>query len=251
MGFARWYNAQKVTVQAAAVAGVVAITGGLITGVFSVVDTELTKTSVQISTSASTPTLTKPESTAVASSSATATATSSATATATAGQSASTQASRPPSSASPTPVTISTPLTAAQIEQDAIGLTEKNGSTVAAARCSPTSVQQYADGSTQADCDLTFSNNVVLRASVTVYSNGSRTYDAKYQENLTAADVENIMAGQPTAGGWAVVSAVCYQSTLKKEPNGSTQVECVLTLANNTSYETTVTYNGVSDPTWP
>ncbi len=126
-----------------------------------------------------------------------------------------------------------------------------NGSTVTTAHCSPGSVQLFADGSTQADCDLTFSNNVVLRASVTVYSNGSTTWNGKYQENLTAADFEKVLAGRQTAGGWAVISATCYQSTLQKDPDGSTQVECLLTLGNNTSYETTVTYNGISAPTWP
>ena len=132
-----------------------------------------------------------------------------------------------------------------------MGLRAENGSTVTVARCSQGSVQQYAGGSTQAECDLTFSNNVILRASVTVYSGGSRNYDGQYQENLTAADVEKIMAGQKTASGWTVISATCYQSTLQKESNGSTQVECILTLANNTSYQTTVTYNGISPPTWP
>lgn len=243
MGFAHWYNAQKVTVQAAVIGGVVAIAGGLITGVFSIVNTELAKPSASAAVLAPTP-----KSTALVSAPAPS---SSSAAIASAGRSASAQISPPPSSPSSTPITTPTPLTAAQIEQDAVGLTAKNGSTVTVAYCRPGSVQLYADGSTQADCDLTFSNNVVLRASVTVYSDGSRTYDGKYQENLTAADVEKIMAGQQTAGGWAVVSATCYQSTLQKESNGSTQVECVLTLANNTSSQTTVTYNGISPPTWP
>jgi hypothetical protein len=127
----------------------------------------------------------------------------------------------------------------------------ENGSTVMDAHCSPGSVEQYADGSMQAECDLKFSNNVILRASVTVCRNGSANYDGQYQENLTAADVEKIMAGQKTASGWAVISATCYQSTLQKESDGYTQVECVLTISNNTSYQTTVTYNGISSPPGP
>jgi len=243
MGFSRWYNAQKVTVQAAVIGGVLAIIGGLVTGVFSIVNTELAKPDASAAALAPTPTLTTSVSAPATPSSA--------AATAAAGQSASTQISPSPSSPSSTPATSPTPLTAAQIAQDVVGRTAMNGSTVTSAHCGQGSVQLYADGSTQADCDLTFSNNVVLRASVTVYSDGSTTWNGMYQENLTAADVEKVLAGRQTAGGWAVISATCYQSTLRKEPDGSTQVECVLTLGNNTSYETTVTYNGISAPTWP
>jgi hypothetical protein len=242
MGLARWYNAQKVTVQAAVIGGVLAITGGLITGGFSIVNTELAKPDASVAASAPTPTLTMRVSAPATSSSATATATSS--------HSAAPQISRSPSSPSSTPATPPIPLTAAQIAQDTVGRTATNGSTVTTAHCSQGSVQLYAGGSTQADCDLTFSNNVVLRASVTVYGDGSTTWSGMYQENLTAADVEEALVGRPTTGGWSVISATCYQSTLQKEPDGSTQVECVLTLGNNTSYETTVTYNGISAPTW-
>lgn len=245
MGFAQWYNAQKVSVQAAVVGGVVAIAGGLITGIFGIVNTELANSSVSHGVLTATPI----SSTHVS----IFTAPSSRSVTAPADQSASTQDSpspSPPSSPSPTPDPGPTPLTAAQIGQDALGLTAENGSTVTAAHCSPGSAQQYTDGSTQAECDLTFSNKIVLRAAVTVYTDGSASYDAQYQENLTAADVEKIMSGQKTESGWSVIAATCYQSTLQQEGNGYIQVECMLTLANDTSHQTTVTYNGVSPPSW-
>ena len=107
-----------------------------------------------------------------------------------------------------------------------------------------------SNGSAQAECDLTYSNGAVMRASVTVYSNGSTTWNDRYQENLTAADFQRVLVGLQTISDGDVVSATCYQSTLQKESDGYTQVECVLTLGN-ASHETTVTYNGVSSPTWP
>jgi hypothetical protein len=248
MGLARWYNAQKVTVQAAAIGGVLAIVGGLVTGAFSIVNTELARPDGAAAALTPKPTL--------ASSIAAPATTSSAAATATASQSASTQVSPSPSSPfprsspSPTPAASRTPLTAVQIAQDITGDKATNGSTVRTAHCSLGSVQLFTNGSAQADCDLTFSNDAVMRASVTVYSNGSTTWNNQYQENLTAADFENVLVGRQTISDGDVVSATCYQSTLQKESDGYTQVECVLTLGNNTSHETTVTYNGISSPTW-
>jgi hypothetical protein len=249
MGLARWYNAQKVTVQAAAIGGVLAIAGGLVTGAFSIVNTELAPRP-DSAAAALTPKPTLAVSVAVPAT------TSPAAATATASQSAPPQVSPSPSSPSspsprsPTPVASRTPLTAAQIAQDVIGYQDANGSTVRTARCSPGSVQLFTNGSAQADCDLTLVNGAVMRASVTVYSNGSPAWNDDYQENLTAADFQNVLVGLPTISAGNVVAATCYQSTLQKESDGNTQVECVLTLGNNTSHETTVTYNGVSSPRW-
>ena len=243
MGLARWYNAQKVTVQAAAIGGVLAIVAGLVTGAFSIVNTELARPDGAAAASTLKPILAAPVAAPATTSSAAAS------------QSASTEvspspSSPSPSSPSPTPAASRTPLTAAQIAQDVIGDEATNGSTVRTAHCSPGSVQLFTNGSAQADCDLTFSNNVVMRASVTVYSNGSTTWNDQYQENLTAADFEKVLVGLQTISDGNVVSATCYQSTLEKESDGYTQVECVLTL-ENISHETTVTYNGISSPTWP
>jgi hypothetical protein len=247
MGLARWYSAQKVAVQAAAIGGVLAIVGGLVTGAFSIVNTELARPDGAAAAS-------NPKPTSVASVAAPVTS-SSAAATATVSQSASTQVSPSPSSpsspspSSATPAVSRAPLTAAQIAQDVAGDEATNGSTVRTARCSPGSVQLFTNGSAQAHCDLTFSNDVVMRASVIVYSNGSTTWNNQYQENLTAADFEKALVGLQTISDGDVVSATCYQSTLVKESDGYTQVECVLTL-ENTSHETTVTYTGISSPTW-
>lgn len=241
MGLARWYNAQKVTVQAAAIGGVLAIVAGLVTGGFSIVNTELARPDGAAAALTPKPTLAAPVGAPAT--------TSSAAATATASQSASTQVSPSPSSPSPSPAVSRTPLTTAQVAQDVTGDKATDGSTVRTAYCSPGSVQLFTNGSAQADCDLTFSNYVVMRASVTVYSNGSTTWNDQYQENLTAADFEKALVGRQTISDGDVVSATCYQSTLQKKSDGYTQVECVLTLESK-SYETTVTYNGISSPTW-
>lgn len=246
MGLARWYNAQKVAVQAAAIGGVLALAGGMVTGAFSIVSTELARPDGAAAASNPTPTLAASAAAPVATSS-------SPTATATVSQSASPQVSPSSSSLSPpsaTPAVSQSPLTAAQIAQDVAGDEASNGSTVRTARCSPGSVQLFTNGSAQADCDLTFSSNIVMRASVTVYGNGSSTWNDQYQENLTAADFEKALVGLQTINDGNVVAATCYQSTLQKESDGYTQVECVLTL-ENASHETTVTYNGISSPTWP
>ena len=58
MGFRRWYNAQKASVQVAVVAGVLAIVSGVVAGVFGIVDVELAKPGPQPSASAPTPTQT-------------------------------------------------------------------------------------------------------------------------------------------------------------------------------------------------
>ncbi len=65
MGFGRWYNSQKAGVQAAVVSGIVVIVGGVIAGVFGIVDVELAKPGAQISASAPAPTSTTPASTPV------------------------------------------------------------------------------------------------------------------------------------------------------------------------------------------
>jgi hypothetical protein len=84
MGFGRWYNAQKAGVQIAVAVGGLAIAGGVVAGVFAIVDAERAKPGAQTSTSAPAPALTTPASALVASSP------------------SATAASTPPSAAAPT-----------------------------------------------------------------------------------------------------------------------------------------------------
>jgi hypothetical protein len=58
MGFKRWYSAQNVVVQAAAISGIVALAGGVVAGIFGIVDVELAKPSAQASAPAPTSTTT-------------------------------------------------------------------------------------------------------------------------------------------------------------------------------------------------
>jgi hypothetical protein len=58
VGFGRWYNSQKVGVQAAVVSGIVAIVGGVVAGAFGIVDVELAKPNPQVTASTPAPTLT-------------------------------------------------------------------------------------------------------------------------------------------------------------------------------------------------
>lgn len=58
MRFRHWYNAQKVSVQVAVVGGILAILGGVITGLFGIIDIELVKPGGQTTVPAPAPTLT-------------------------------------------------------------------------------------------------------------------------------------------------------------------------------------------------
>ena len=145
-------------------------------------------------------------------------------------------------------------LSAGQIAHDAIGETEtrgvNTGATVTNATCYQDTVQQNANFTTQAECDLTLSNNVILRAAVTDNDSGSTTSENQYQENLTASDIANAVYGDVATDGLTVTASTCYQSTLQIENNGYTQVQCNLTFSNGNTYYDTVTYNGLSTPSF-
>lgn len=52
MGFGQWYKSQKAGVQVAVVSGILVIVGGVVSGVFGIVDVELAKPGTQTSTPA-------------------------------------------------------------------------------------------------------------------------------------------------------------------------------------------------------
>ena len=148
------------------------------------------------------------------------------------------------------------PVSASQIAQDATGQSEtgvNSSATVTDAKCYPDTVQQTADGSTQAECNLTLSNDVNMRSIVTDDSNGV-SFNDEYQENLSASDIATAVIGLKTAANETVTDSKCDPNTVQTNSNGSTQAQCTLTLFDGQSYSqygTTVTYNGVSGPTWP
>ena len=145
-------------------------------------------------------------------------------------------------------------LSAGQIAHDAIGETEtrgvNTGATVTNATCYQDTVQQNANFTTQAECDLTLSNGVILRAAVTDNGSGSTTSENQYQENLTASDIANAVYGDVATDGLTVRASTCYQNTLQIENNGYAQVQCNLTFSNGSTYYDTVTYNGLSAPSF-
>jgi hypothetical protein len=62
MGFRHWYDAQNVVVQAAVISGIVVLVGGVVAGIFGIIDVELAKPSAQASAPAPTSTTTRPTS---------------------------------------------------------------------------------------------------------------------------------------------------------------------------------------------
>jgi hypothetical protein len=154
------------------------------------------------------------------------------------------------------PNSSSQPISASQIAQDATGQSEtgvNSNATVTYATCYPDTVQQTSDGSTQAECNLTLSNDVKMRSVVTDNVNGI-SFNDEYQQNLSASDIESAVMSRKTANNKTVTDSTCDPSTVQTNSNGSTQSQCTLTLFDGLSYnqyDTTVTYNGVSSPTWP
>jgi hypothetical protein len=56
------------------------------------------------------------------------------------------------------------------------------------------SVRQNADGTTQAECDATLSDGVILRGAASDNGKGT-TFDNQYQENLSASSIANAAYG--------------------------------------------------------
>lgn len=158
-----------------------------------------------------------------------------------------------PSPTSPSPSPSTPELSAGQIAQDVDGEQEtrgiNSGATVSNAACYQDTVSQDADGATQAECDLALSNGVILRAAVTV-TGTTNSWNDQYQVNLTAGDIANAVYGLQATDGLTITASTCYGSTLQLESSGYTQVQCSLTFSNGETYYDTVTYNGLSTPSF-
>ena len=159
-----------------------------------------------------------------------------------------------PSPTSPSPSPSPSELSAGQIADDMIGEVEtggavNNGRTVTNASCYQDTVRQDADGTTQAECDVTLSNGVILRATVSDNGNGATSYN-QYQENLSASDIANAVYGVQATDGLTVTASTCYANTMQIGNGGYTQVKCNLTFSNGNTYYDTVTYNGLSTPSF-
>jgi hypothetical protein len=158
-----------------------------------------------------------------------------------------------PSPTSPSPSPSPSELSAGKIADDMIGEVEtggvNNGRKVTNTSCYQDTVRQDADGTTQAECDVTLSNGVILRAAVSDNGNGATSYN-QYQENLSASDIANAVYGVQATGGLTVTASTCYANTMQIENSGYTQVKCNLTFSNGNTYYDTVTYNGISTPSF-
>jgi hypothetical protein len=154
---------------------------------------------------------------------------------------------------SPAPNTSTPELSAGQIAHDVVGGQEtrgiNSGATVTNASCYQDTVSQNADGATQAECDLTLSNGVILHAAVTDIGT-TTSWNDQYQENLTAGDIANAVYGLRATDGLMITASTCYGSTLQLESSGYTQVQCNLTFSNGETYYDTVTDNGLSTPSF-
>ena len=115
------------------------------------------------------------------------------------------------------------------------------------AACYPDTVLQNADGATQAECDLTLSDGVILRAAVTD-TGTTESWNDQYQVNLTASDIANAVYGLRATDGLTITASTCYGSTLQLESSGYTQIKCNLTFSNDETYYDTVSDNGFSTP---
>ena len=136
-------------------------------------------------------------------------------------------------------------ISAGQMAQDASGGTDEN-ETVTNATCYQNTLQQEADGTAQAQCDLTLSNGAIMRSRVTDNDNQTKFYD-EFQENLTASDIANAVIGESTTDGLTVSDASCDPNTIQLDNNGSTQAHCYLTFSDGSTADQTVYYNGLSD----
>lgn len=158
-----------------------------------------------------------------------------------------------PSPASPFPSPSTPELSAGQIAQDVVGGQEtsgvNSGATVTNAACYQDTVSQNAEGTTQAECDLTLSNGVILRAAVTDIGT-TTSWNDQYQENLTASNIANAVYGRQATDGLTITASTCYGSTLQLESSGYTRIQCNLTFSNGETYYDTVTDNGLSTPSF-
>ena len=154
-----------------------------------------------------------------------------------------------PGPTSQSPIASPSELSAGQIADDVTGETEtggvNDGSTVTNASCYQDTVRQDADGTTQAECDITLSNGVILRAAVSDNGNGATSHN-QYQENLSASNIADAVYGMKATDGLTVTASTCYANTMQIENSGYTQVKCNLTFSNGSTYYDTVTYNGLS-----
>ena len=154
----------------------------------------------------------------------------------------------PPSSTSST--ASSGPMSAGQIANDAIGDTvtasRHSGATVKSATCYQDSVGQSGGGATTAECDLTYSDGAVFRATVTD-DDGNTTFEEEYQENLSPNEIANYSVGDTvTSGidtGATVVSAIC--GTPELSSTGWSSASCDLDLSNGSTLDATVEDNGI------
>ena len=105
---------------------------------------------------------------------------------------------------------------------------------------------QSGDGTTYAECDLTYSDGAVFRAAVK--DDGTNTsFQEQYQENLSPSDIATYAVGDNvTSGadaGATVSSGACSTSQLSN--NGWTYATCVLNLSNGAVVGATVADNGI------
>jgi hypothetical protein len=142
------------------------------------------------------------------------------------------------------------PIAASQIASDVTGNTvnasRHSGATVTSATCYQNSVAQSGNGTTYAECDLTYSDGAVFRSAVTD-DNGKASSQEQYQENLSASGIANYAVGDTvTSGinaGATVTSATCYTAQL--ETNDWTYATCNLNLSNGVAINATVEDNGI------
>jgi len=145
-----------------------------------------------------------------------------------------------------------TPLSASQIANDVRGDTvtsgRHSGATVSSATCYPNSVRQSGNGTTYAECDLTYSDSAVFRASVKDDGTKNR-FQGEYQENLSASNIAKDVAGESvthgTHVGATISSATCYMAHLSN--NGWTYATCDLNLSDGAAVRAAVEDNGLSN----
>ena len=105
---------------------------------------------------------------------------------------------------------------------------------------------QSGDGTTYAECDLTYSDGAVFSAAV--QDDGTSTsFQEQYQENLSMNDIADYAAGDDvttgTHAGATVSSATCYTAQLSG--NGWTYAVCDLNLSDGSVIRATVADNGI------
>jgi hypothetical protein len=130
---------------------------------------------------------------------------------------------------------------------DTVNASRHSGASVTSATCYQSSVGQSGNGVTYAECDLTYSDGAVFRATVTD-KDGNTSFQEQYQENLTAADIAGYAVGDIVTSGFntgaTVSSATCFTAELSS--NGWTYATCDLDLSNGAVLDdATVADNGI------